>query len=150
MTESVGYRLEQEFTLLSRHTTLAGRRTATRPLEHSAYLLLWRLELGGPMTLGDLADSFGLDVSTVNRQSAALIRQGLAERIPDPAGGLARLLRPTHAGLDQLESMRTSNAEGVLRLLSDWPREDLDTLVTLLRRLNVAVEEHEGLHWPRD
>lgn len=146
-----GRGLERELTLMARHTALVSQwRMPDRALDRSAYLLLSRLEIGEPMTLRELSEAFGLDVSTVNRQTAALVRQGLAERIVDADGGTARRLRPTERGLEALRSDRDQNVEGVTSLVSDWDDQDLRDLVTLLRKLNEKIEERQGLNWPRD
>ena len=146
-----GRGLEREITLMARHTTLVTKRwLEQQALDRSAYLLLSRLEIGEPMTLKELADSFGLDVSTINRQTAALVRQGLAERIPDPQGGTARKLRPTDGGLRALRSDRQHNVDGINSLVADWDEKDRRDLVTLLRRLNEQIEDRQGLSWPRD
>lgn len=146
-----GRGLERELTLMARHTALVSQwRMPDRALDRSAYLLLSRLELGEPMTLRELSEAFGLDVSTVNRQTAALVRQGLAERIADVDGGTARRLRPTERGLEALRSDRDQNVEGVTSLVADWDDQDRRDLVTLLRKLNEKIEERQGLNWPRD
>ncbi len=146
----VGRGLEREIALLARHTALVTRTLSAQELDRSAYLLLSRLEIGDPMTLKGLADAFGLDVSTINRQTAALLRHGLAERIPDPDGGAARRLRPTAAGLAALDRDRTRNVNGINALVQDWSDRDRDDLVSLLRRLNEEIELRQGLRWPRD
>lgn len=142
--------LEREMALLARHTALVNKaRAAAAELDRSAYLLLSRLEAGDPMTLGELADAFGLDVSTVNRQTAALLRDGFAERIADPDGGTARKLRPTAAGLAALRRDRARNVDGISELLDDWSDADRRDLLALLRRLNEEIERRQGVSWPR-
>lgn len=91
-------KLERELMLLSRHQVLVRRERDPERLERSAYLLLSRIDTQGPMSIGELAEAFGLDTSTVNRQTAALLRCGLAERVADPGGGMARKLRITAEG----------------------------------------------------
>ncbi|MFD4181542.1 MarR family winged helix-turn-helix transcriptional regulator [Rhodococcus sp. NPDC058514] len=146
-----GRGLEREITLMARHATLVNKMWLERQaLDRSAYLLLYRLEISEPMTLKELADAFGLDVSTVNRQTAALVRHGLAERILDPQGGTARRLRPTDRGLRELRSDRQHNVDGITSLVADWDETDRRDLVSLLRRLNEQIEERQGLNWPRD
>ncbi|WP_345344615.1 MarR family winged helix-turn-helix transcriptional regulator [Rhodococcus olei] len=146
----VGRGLEREIALLARHTALVNKSLSAQELDRSAYLLLSRLEISDPMTLKELADAFGLDISTVNRQTAALLRHGLAEKIPDPDGGAARRLRPTTAGLAALGRDRTRNIDGINALVGDWDERDRRDLVALLRRLNEGIERRQGLHWPRD
>lgn len=148
---SAGLDLEREIALLARHTALVTKvRTVSQELDRSAYLLLSRLEISDPMTLKELADSFGLDISTVNRQTAALIRAGLAEKIADPGGGTARRLRPTETGLAALRRDRGRNVAGIDDLTGTWTDDDRHTLVALLRRLNEEIERRQGVHWPRD
>ena len=65
------------------------------------------------MSIGELSDAFGLDASTLNRQTAAAMRAGLLERIPDPDGGMARKFRITDEGARMLDEER----EGIVRSL---------------------------------
>ena len=143
--------LDFELALLSRLEVLPGKDRAGRGLlDRSAYLLLSRLEVQQSMTLRELADAFNLDVSTINRQTAALFRLGLVERTPDPAGGIARKLRPTPDGLARLARDR-AYFQGVLaEVIADWAEDDRRTFLRLLRRLNIDVETRQGAPWPRD
>ncbi|MCP9948511.1 MarR family winged helix-turn-helix transcriptional regulator [Actinomadura madurae] len=67
-------------------------------LERSAYILLSRVRIEGPMSIRQLSEAFDLDPSTLNRQTSAMLRAGLVERIPDPEGGIARKFRITSEG----------------------------------------------------
>ncbi|WP_232248778.1 MarR family winged helix-turn-helix transcriptional regulator [Streptacidiphilus rugosus] len=137
--------------LLGRHTAMASLRRdqPSDRLDRSAYTLLTRLRTQGPMSIGQLAEAFGLDTSTVNRQTAALLRADLAERIPDPDGGLARKLRVTTEGLRRLEQDRDWAIEGLSRVLSDWTDPEVAELSRVLARLNTSIEATEGRPWPR-
>ncbi|MER8185817.1 MarR family transcriptional regulator [Kitasatospora sp. NPDC094015] len=137
--------------LIGRHQAMAALRT-TGPadrLERSAYTLLSRIEAEGPMTIGGLAEAFSLDASTVNRQTAAMLRQGLVERIPDPDGGLARKLRITDEGLRRLHADRDWAIAGLGGVLADWPADEIADLARMLARLNASIERKEGRSWPR-
>lgn len=143
--------LVYEHMLLSRHA-LQGVAPFARevPLDRSATVLLARLEAEGPMTVAELADAFGLDISTVHRQVAAAMKSGLIERIKDPDGGAARKHRPSEDGARRLAAeldARRGAAEGVT---ADWSEEDLATFVALMRRFNEGVENVRGRSWPRD
>ncbi|MFI5758181.1 MarR family winged helix-turn-helix transcriptional regulator [Streptomyces sp. NPDC051569] len=143
--------IEREFKLLSRHTSL-GSANGCPPevrLERSAYLLLSRIEIDGPLSIGQLADAFGLDTSTVNRQTAALLRTGLAERIADPDGGMARKLRMTDEGLRRLHAHRAWATDGLGLVLADWTADEIAALAHALLRFNTTIEEKEGRPWPR-
>jgi DNA-binding MarR family transcriptional regulator len=143
--------LERETTLLSRYLMPHRRFTGSEDrLERSAYTLLSRIDAQGPMSLGELSDALGLDVSTLNRQTAAMTKAGYVERVPDPEGGLARKFRLTTVGAERLESDRHANMAGLRRVLVDWTGDDVDTFATLLRRFNTDIERLDGRPWPRD
>ncbi|MGO4258745.1 MarR family winged helix-turn-helix transcriptional regulator [Marmoricola sp. RAF53] len=140
--------LEQELTLLARHQLSSSHHTPDLGLDRSGYQLLSRLELG-PLSLGGLAEAFKLDVSTVNRQIAALRRKDLVERIPDPAGGVAKLLRPTRRGLSLLRQDREVRHGHLQTVIADWDAEDVLRLQELLAQFNTSIEVLEGRPWPR-
>lgn len=143
--------LELELLLLGRHTAMVTSDVTTPPrLDRSAYLLLTRLELSGEMTLKELADALRLDVSTVNRQSAALLRAGLAERIAGTADSIARRYRPTAQGLALLRADRDDRRDQLTELVADWDGADARALVELLRRFNEAIEARQCITWPRE
>ncbi|WP_406290847.1 MarR family winged helix-turn-helix transcriptional regulator [Embleya sp. NBC_00896] len=133
--------------LIARHHVMGKRRGDG--MERSAYLLLTRLEVEGPMSIGQLAEAFRLDTSTVNRQVAALLRAGDAERIADPEGGLARKLRITEDGVGRLASEREMHCEGLERVLASWDESERRELFDVLTRFNRSVEGVEGREWPR-
>ncbi|MEU1666845.1 MarR family transcriptional regulator [Streptomyces sparsogenes] len=126
-----------------------GGQGAGGRLDRSAYFLLSYLDTAGPMSIGRLADAFGLDVSTVNRQTGALLRAGLLERIPDPQGGLARKLRATTLGAEALAADRERRRAGLARVLADWTPEEVARFEEALTRFNREVEADEGRSWPR-
>lgn len=140
--------LEQELTLLARHQLSSAQHTPDLSLDRSGYQLLSRIELG-PLSLKQLAEAFRLDISTVNRQIGALQKKGLVERIADPDGGIARLLRPTQRGLDLLHQDRTVRHTQVSRVLESWEPADVVRLNELLAQFNTSIEELEGQSWPR-
>lgn len=154
-------RLERELMLVARCHVLTPRdrkASADDPcapptpdrLDRSAYLLLSRLDAEGAMSIGQLADAFQLDVSTVNRQTGTLLRGGLVERIPDPDGGLARKLRVTALGTERLTAERDCRRTSLARILEDWTPEDVSRFGEVLTRFNREVEAHDGRPWPRE
>ncbi|HEY4614388.1 MAG TPA: MarR family winged helix-turn-helix transcriptional regulator [Citricoccus sp.] len=142
--------LVYEHMLLSRYA-LQGAPPYGReaPIDRSAAVLLARLEAEGPLTVAELAQAFDLDVSTVHRQVAAAMRNGLIERMPDPAGGAARKHRPSEEGARRLAAELEARRAASDRVTADWPDEDLATFVRLLRRFNEGVEQVRGRPWPR-
>ncbi|MFF4948166.1 MarR family winged helix-turn-helix transcriptional regulator [Streptomyces chattanoogensis] len=135
--------------LLSRHQVMTRRERDSQRLERSAYLLLSRIDAQGPMSIGQLAEAFGLDTSTVNRQTAALLRCGLAERVADPEGGMARKLRITEEGGRRLAANREVNRSCLAQVVAHWSADEVRELEDILVRLNRSAEALEGRHWPR-
>lgn len=141
--------IEQELTLLARHNLHNGPR-AGMALDRSGYSILTRLAQQPGMTLAELAEAFGLDISTVNRQVARLRERSYVERVLDPGGGAARRLSPTREGLKALRSDRRAIQAGIERVLDGWSNQDRERLRALLTRFNEDVERLEGRPWPRD
>ncbi|MFE2108761.1 MarR family winged helix-turn-helix transcriptional regulator [Kitasatospora sp. NPDC059463] len=140
-----------EYMVLSRHHYLssAGVRPHGSGLDRSAYILLSRIRVQGPMSIGELSDAFGLDASTLNRQTAAMTRAGLVERIPDPQGGLARKFRITEEGDRRLDEDRAAHAHALGLVMADWASEDIEAFAAFLRRFNTGIERLDGRPWPR-
>ncbi|MGW1023817.1 MarR family winged helix-turn-helix transcriptional regulator [Streptomyces sp. NPDC002577] len=143
--------VEFEAMLLGRHAHLFNPRARSSggKLDRSAYVLLSRIQIDGPMSIGQLRDAFGLDTSTLNRQTAAMLRAGVVERIPDPDGGIARKFSITAEGERRLKSDRAENISGLEMVLAHWTPEEVATFAGFLNRFNSDIERLEGRPWPR-
>ncbi|MFD7325992.1 MarR family winged helix-turn-helix transcriptional regulator [Streptomyces sp. NPDC059875] len=143
--------IEFETMLIGRHSHLfnpRARSTGGR-LDRSAYVLLSRIRMDGPMSIGQLSEAFGLDASTLNRQTAAMLKAGVVERIPDPDGGIARKFSITAEGRRRLDADRSENVHGLERVLSDWTADEVADFAAYLKRFNSDIERLEGRPWPR-
>lgn len=144
------YEVEYEQMLLGRHELAhKGGRHKAALLDRSAYILLSRINVQGPMSIGELSDAFGLDASTLNRQTAAAMHAGLIERIPDPAGGMARKFRITDKGTHRLTAERERVVHALDRVMNDWPDEDIAAFAGYLKRFNNSIEDLSRRPWPR-
>ncbi|WP_326691687.1 MULTISPECIES: MarR family transcriptional regulator [unclassified Streptomyces] len=145
------HEVEYEQMLLSRHTFLnqRGGRRKDGVLERSAYILLSRIRVQGPMSIGELSDAFGLDASTLNRQTAAAMRAGLLERIPDPEGGMARKFRITDDGVRMLDEEREGIVQSLDQVMESWSDDEIADFASYLRRFNTDIERLGGRPWPR-
>lgn len=142
--------VEFETMVLGRHVELRTRpRDTDERLDRSAYIVLSRIGMQGPMSIGQLSDAFGLDTSTLNRQTAALLSAELVERIPDPDGGMARKFRITAEGARRLEVERTRNVNGLERVLANWSPQEVTEFSRWLKRFNTDIERLDGRPWPR-
>jgi DNA-binding MarR family transcriptional regulator len=139
--------ISRELMLISRHQLASVARGV---LERSAYLMLSRIDATGPMTARELAEALQLEISTVTRQVAAMLRENVVERIPDPEGGLASRLQITATGAEHLAADRERYRNGLGKVMSDWPDTECAELYRLLRTLNENIEDLQGSPWPRE
>ncbi|WP_436791537.1 MarR family winged helix-turn-helix transcriptional regulator [Yinghuangia sp. YIM S10712] len=142
--------IEYETMLLGRHFTMTARSIGREGhLDSSTYVLLTRIRLAGPLSLRQLSETFGLDVSTLNRKTSALVRDGLLERISDAEGGIARKFRLTAEGERLLDFERNTMVSGLEKILGDWTPEDVAAFAAYLKRFNTTIEHLAGRPWPR-
>lgn len=141
--------VEFETMRLRKHSLAAApaRRTGGR-LERSAYILLTRIRMEGAMSIRELSEAFGLDPSTLNRQTATMLRDGLVERIPDPAGGIARKFRITGQGRRLLDDERSQVISSLEKIMAEWSPEEAAEFAAYLRRFNTDIERLSGRPWP--
>lgn len=149
MTDQSIATLELEAMLFVRHLTLSSQRDGETALDRSAYTILSCLTCGGSQTLARLSDTIGLDTSTLHRQTAAMLRAGLIERVPDPEGGIARKFVVTPEGERRLTDACRENMARMMRATSGWEPEDRDAFARYLTRFNQAIEAEDNRPWPR-
>ena len=114
---------------------------AKHDVEWSAHVLLRALSLEGPMRSSALADRIESDPSTVSRQVAALVRDGLVERRADPEDGRATLLVPTPKADAILREQNQIRLQHFDRMLAHWSASDLRTFGELLQRFTNDYDE---------
>jgi DNA-binding MarR family transcriptional regulator len=113
---------------------------AAHDIEWSAHVVLKVLATEGPMRSSALAERIESDPSTVSRQVAALVKNGLLERRADPEDGRACLLVPTAKADAVLEEHHAIRLEHFRRMLGDWGDRDLSRFAALLRRFTEDFE----------
>ncbi|RNB84665.1 MarR family transcriptional regulator [Brevibacillus fluminis] len=136
--------IEHEVTVLMRRAdykrTLDGSKNG---IERSAYLLVKQLCANGPLSIGNIAELSGLDISTISRQVAAMENKGLISRLPDEKDSRISLVQATEEGKAALLRAKKHRMEAYTELLEDWTEEDTVHLSVLLARLNRAIEERK-------
>ncbi|MFC8380848.1 MarR family winged helix-turn-helix transcriptional regulator [Nocardia sp. NPDC056952] len=142
-------RLVFELNLISRHFPTTTRRRPGFLLDRSAFLILTRLDLGEPLSLRELSEAFQLDISTINRQVGAMLKQELVQRVPDPDGGVARKIKMTADGKAALEADRRHRSSDIGKVVAGWDADDVTELSRLMRKFNRSVEQLEENPWPR-
>jgi DNA-binding MarR family transcriptional regulator len=143
--------VEYEHMVLGRHNLRAIPVTPETEelLERSSYIMLSRIQRQGPMSIGQLSEAFGLDASTLNRQTATAVRAGLLKRIPDPEGGIARKFQLTDEGARRLTVTRDWHVDGLDRVMAGWSPQDVLDFAAFLRRFNTDIERIDKRPWPR-
>jgi DNA-binding MarR family transcriptional regulator len=95
----------------------------------------------GPATAAEVARRRGLRRQSVQETVNRLLRNGMLDRLPNPADARAPLLsltRRARAALRELGAAQEEWAEGIAAQVS---QEDLDTTLRTLHRLREAVAQ---------
>jgi DNA-binding MarR family transcriptional regulator len=119
--------------------TLTRFRTAAQPDvadvgDRLGNNLLFQLLTNGAMRSGELAEHTGVDPSTVSRQVAMLVRDGLLERRADPHDGRAALLHATEAGRERQRAQAAVRNAHYEQMLAGWSVADKTMFAELLAR----------------
>jgi DNA-binding MarR family transcriptional regulator len=114
---------------------------ANKDVESASTVLLHIVAAEGPMRTSALAVSAQSDLSTVSRQSAALVAARLLERQSDPADGRASLLALTPAGRAALADHDRSRTAFFAQVLDGWTSEELRQFGGLLDRFTETYDQ---------
>lgn len=117
-----------------KQSTMAAARMSKAGIDRSTIMLLKTLNHLGPCRSGTLAEAVHSDPSTVSRQVAALVKDGLVRREADPDDGRASVLVPTDAGLSLLEEQRRFFACSLARMVRHWEPDEVELFADLLER----------------
>jgi DNA-binding MarR family transcriptional regulator len=108
--------------------------------EFSALMLLFPLNVMGPMRVTDLAELKQADPSTISRQVAQLVKAGLARREADPVDGRASRLAVTESGVAACEKLQHLRLGMLSEALNHWPDERIVAFADLFEQFNSSVE----------
>jgi len=113
---------------------------AAHDVEWSAHLLLKCLANEGPLRLSAVAEHVHADPSTVSRQVAALVREGLVERRADPEDGRATLLVLTEQADVVLRAHDKTRNDYFATMLAGWSEPELRQFAGLMGRFTQDYE----------
>lgn len=113
---------------------------AAHDVEWSAQMVLKCLDHSGPMRSGAIAECVQADPSTVSRQVAGLVKEGLIERRADPEDGRASLLVLTEKAGAVLKDHDEIRNQHFARMLADWSERDLREFADLMARFTRDYE----------
>ncbi|SDD82630.1 MarR family winged helix-turn-helix transcriptional regulator [Actinokineospora iranica] len=137
-----GQRLASVLFAFGKQQATVAARMSKAGVDRSSIVLLKTLVALGPSRSSALAGAVHSDPSTVSRQVAAMVKDGLLERRADPEDGRASLLAVTPAGMALLEEQRARFALSLARMVGHWDPADLDTFVGLFERFLADHEKH--------
>jgi DNA-binding MarR family transcriptional regulator len=118
-------------------------------VESASQALLRVVASDGPMRASALATSVQSDLSTVSRQVATLVGQGLLERRADQLDGRASLLHVTAAGQAVVAEHQRARGAFFDAVLDGWSAADQDQFAHLLTRFTTAYDQTHG-RWMHD
>jgi DNA-binding MarR family transcriptional regulator len=113
---------------------------AAADVEWSAHVLLKQLRADGPVRAATLSDAVRSDPSTVSRQVAALVKDGLLERRADPDDGRASLLALTPKAENLLAEHDQIRLARFAQMLDGWTDAELRRFAQMLNRFTDAYE----------
>ena len=89
------------------------------------------LELGeqGRTTIGELADSMGLDKSTLSRTIDSLVKKGLVDRVPNPSDRRYTLINLTKSGESTCKRINATNDAFFEQIFKAIPKGEHDKIV---------------------
>ncbi len=112
-------------------------------LEWTYDAILLHVVASGPMRSSALADLVQSDPSTVSRQVAALVRDGLVERHADPDDGRASLLTVTDLGLARHARHVEQRDRHYREMLAGWSAADRERFARYLDRFTTDFEAYK-------
>ncbi|WP_368734254.1 MarR family winged helix-turn-helix transcriptional regulator [Erythrobacter sp. YJ-T3-07] len=109
-------------------------------LDRALFPLLVMVERLGPIGIVDLADRVGRDYTTVSRQVSKLESLGFVERRSSPTDGRVREAVVTANGKALTDKIDVAREKIARSIFADWPAEDVNELVRLMRRFADAIQ----------
>ncbi|MCW2522715.1 MAG: MarR family transcriptional regulator [Frankiales bacterium] len=117
--------------------------------ERSAIGLISCLASNGSMRASALAEAAQADPSTVSRQVAALVSDGLVERRADPLDGRASVLALTDRGQQAHQQNSSARIEFYRLVLQGWDAAEVSGFAAQLARFAAGLERNRPA-WSRE
>jgi DNA-binding MarR family transcriptional regulator len=102
------------------------------------------IERHGPLTPSEVAEIERVKRPSMTRTLGCLEREGLIERMPDPADGRSSLVSVNAAGRERLRRLRRRKNAYLARRLRQLPTEDLATIERAAEILDRMREGDRG------
>lgn len=122
-------------------TRLGERRVKAFGFSIGQMPVLYLLRDGGAMSQKELARFAKIEQPSMAQMLARMERDGLISRMPDPDDGRSSLISLTEEALEKLPAAREAMEQGSKKPLEGFNSEEIRTLINLLRRLNVNLDQ---------
>lgn len=109
-------------------------------VDKASFVLLSNLVHMGPSRSSALAEAVFSDPSTVSRQVAALVKDGLVERRADPEDGRASVLAATEEGVRLFQERKRLRNAAIARMFETWTADEWQQFAGLFERF---VDDYE-------
>ena len=113
---------------------------AEQDVEKTTHMVLRFVAHEGPVRATSIAESLHSDPSTVSRQVAALIKDGLLERRADQGDGRASLLVITTKAQTVLAEHDEIRLNHFAEMLAGWSNADLAQFASLLAKFTIDFD----------
>lgn len=110
-------------------------------LDRSSYTLLHHLSNHDKVGVKALAEEFGLDTSTISRQTSVLEAKDYVVKVPDPQDGRSSYFQITALGEQTFAEARDIRLQRYEQIFEDWSAGDCQTFSGLLARLNRKLQQ---------
>jgi DNA-binding MarR family transcriptional regulator len=97
----------------------------------------------GALSLGELAESVGISLSTASRLCERLVGQSLLDRTDDPADRRQLLLTLTPAGRRLVDDITEARRADLVPVLQQMTRTQRTELVNALQVFSTGCQDHE-------
>lgn len=134
-------RIQAEMAVLFRRARAYFRdaaRDVHPDLQPSAYAILVRLTVDGPMRASELIEHFVADKGAISRQIGHLEHLGFVSRRRDEADGRAQVIEVTAEGRRRCEAARERHLRATRDRLAAWEPGEVSLLGDLLGKFNQA------------
>ncbi|MEK3675177.1 MarR family winged helix-turn-helix transcriptional regulator [Paenibacillus sp. FSL R10-2771] len=110
-------------------------------LDRSSYTLLHHLSNHDKVGVKALAEEFGLDTSTISRQTSVLEAKDYVVKVPDPQDGRSSYFQITALGAQTFAEARDIRLQRYEQIFEGWSPVDCQTFSGLLARLNRKLQQ---------
>jgi DNA-binding MarR family transcriptional regulator len=137
--------LEREWGRLRRGHLMQQVRASSAPGHSPLEIELLRAIVeAGEIRASDLANRLYVTKTSISRYVNDMLSDGLLSQRRDPSDGRAMLLSVSPSGRREFEEREARRSEFLSEICRGWSKGDVETLTTLLQRLNDGLSKLRG------